>query len=158
MVGIDRLLAAVAANRLRNPKRPAVIVDLGTAITVDLVDAEGVFRGGAILPGIAISARAMHDYTDLLPHIPMAELEEPPPALGRATVPAMRSGLYWGAVGAVRELIERLAEQDRRPARRVPHRRRRPGGGGTDQAHAPLRTAPDACRNRHHGGRIARSH
>jgi type III pantothenate kinase len=108
MVGIDRLLAAVAANRIRRPDRPAVVVDLGTAITVDLVSADGAFQGGAILPGIEMSALALHDYTDLLPRIAMSDLAEPPEPLGRATEPAMRSGLYWGAVGAVRELIARM--------------------------------------------------
>ncbi len=108
MVGVDRLLDALAANRLRTPGRPAVVVDVGSAITVDLVDADGAFRGGAILPGIAMSARALHEFTDLLPQIDMAELAEPPPALGTATVAAMRSGLFWGAVGSVRHLVEQL--------------------------------------------------
>jgi type III pantothenate kinase len=108
MVGIDRLLDAMGVNRLRDPQRPAVIVDVGSAITVDLVSREGAFLGGAILPGIAMSARAMHEFTDLLPLIEMTELTAPPPALGKATLPAMRSGLFWGAVGAVRQLIERL--------------------------------------------------
>ena len=108
MVGIDRLLAAVAANRIRQADRPAVIVDLGTAITIDLVSARGAFQGGAILPGIEMSARALHDYTDLLPRIEMSELADPPEPLGKATEPAMRSGLYWGTVGAVRELASRM--------------------------------------------------
>jgi type III pantothenate kinase len=108
-VGIDRLLDGVAANRLRPPGRPVVVVDMGSAITVDLIDSDGAFRGGAILPGIAMSARALHEFTDLLPFIDMAELAEPPPALGTATVTAMRSGLFWGAVGAVRQLVEQLA-------------------------------------------------
>jgi len=110
MVGIDRLLDAVAANRLRRSGRPAVVVDVGSAITVDLVDARGAFRGGAILPGIGMSARALHTFTDLLPQIDMAELTSPPPALGTATVPAIQSGLFWGSVGAIRQLTERLAE------------------------------------------------
>jgi type III pantothenate kinase len=109
MVGVDRLLDAVAANRLREPGRPAVIVDVGSAITVDLVSAEGAFLGGAILPGIAMSARAMHEFTDLLPRIDVSELRKPPPALGTATEPAMRAGLFWGAVGGVRQVIEQLA-------------------------------------------------
>jgi type III pantothenate kinase len=109
LVGVDRLLDAVAANHLRQSNRPAVVVDVGTAITVDLVSAQGAFSGGAILPGIAMSARAMHEFTDLLPLIEMAELSTPPPALGTVTVEAMRSGLFWGAVGAIRQLIERLA-------------------------------------------------
>jgi type III pantothenate kinase len=109
-VGIDRLLAAVAANRLRDQKRPAIIVDLGSAMTFDFVSADGAFLGGAILPGVGMSARALNEFTDLLPRIPMDELAEPPPALGTSTIEAMRSGLYWGAVGAMRELISRLGE------------------------------------------------
>ena len=58
MVGIDRLVNAVAVNRLRDAGRPAVIVNVGTAITVDLVSGDGAFLGGAILPGIQMSARA----------------------------------------------------------------------------------------------------
>jgi type III pantothenate kinase len=104
------LLDAVAANRLRDPQRPAVVVDVGSAITVDLVSSDGAFLGGAILPGIAMSARALHEFTDLLPLIEMAELTVPPPALGTSTVPAMRSGLFWGAVGAIRQLTEQLSD------------------------------------------------
>jgi type III pantothenate kinase len=107
-VGIDRLLGAVAANRLRAAGRPAVIIGVGTAITVDLVSPAGAFLGGAILPGIGISARAMHDFTDLLPLVTMDELADPPPPLGTSTVDAMRSGLYWGAVGGMKELMARL--------------------------------------------------
>lgn len=109
MVGIDRLLDASAANRIRDPGRPAVVVDVGSAITVDLVSREGAFMGGAILPGIAMSARALHEFTDLLPLIEMAELSTPPPALGTSTLSAMRSGLFWGAVGAIRQLVEGIA-------------------------------------------------
>lgn len=111
LVGIDRLVAAVAANRLRAPDRPAIIADVGTAITVDLVSAEGVFRGGAILPGIAISARALDQFTDLVPLVPVSELAEPQPPLGTSTAEAVRSGLYWGAIGAVRELARQLDDE-----------------------------------------------
>jgi type III pantothenate kinase len=115
MVGIDRLLGAVAANRLRSVDRPAIVVDLGTAITVDLVDADGAFAGGAILPGIGLSARALHAFTDLLPELQMQALAEPPAALGTDTIAAMRAGIYWGAVGGVRHLIDLLARQLPRP-------------------------------------------
>jgi len=108
MVGIDRLLDAVAANQLRRPGHAAVVVDVGSAITVDLVSEEGTFCGGSILPGIAMSARALHTFTDLLPLIEMAELAVPPPALGTSTVAAMRSGLFWGAVGSIRQLVAEL--------------------------------------------------
>lgn len=108
-VGVDRLLNAVAANVLRPADRAAVVVDLGTAITVDLVSAAGAFQGGAILPGLMTSAKALNQFTDMLPLL--AELDGAPQALGRSTLEAMRSGLFWGAVGGVRELIARYAEQ-----------------------------------------------
>jgi type III pantothenate kinase len=108
-VGIDRLLDAVAVNRLRAANEPGIIVNLGTAIKVDVVNEQGAFIGGAIMPGIATSARAMHEFTDLLPLVEMGRLDEPPAPLGRDTVGAMKAGLYWGAVGGVRELIERLS-------------------------------------------------
>jgi type III pantothenate kinase len=115
MVGIDRLLAAVGANHMREPNRPAVIVDLGTAVTVDLVSAEGAFQGGAIMPGIAMGARALHDYTDLLPLIEMTELHEAPPEIGKDTRAAMRSGLFWGTIGAARELIRGMTQPEFNP-------------------------------------------
>ena len=116
MVGIDRLLAALAANRLREAGRAAVVVDLGSAITVDLLSPDGVFKGGAILPGIGMSARAMHEFTDLLPLLDMQALNEPPAVIGTSTVQAMTSGIYWGAIGGVRELVSRFgADLDAEP-------------------------------------------
>jgi type III pantothenate kinase len=101
-VGMDRLANAVAVNRLRAKDEPAIIVDMGTALKVDLVTRDGAFAGGSILLGIAMSARALHEFTDLLP---LVEVTEPPPVLGKSTRAAMTSGLYWGAIGAVRELV-----------------------------------------------------
>lgn len=105
--GIDRLLNAVAANGLRSNHRPVLIVDSGTATTVDAVNTAGEFLGGTILPGFELSARALHHYTALLPLIPLEELNGPtrPDAVGTNTRAAMQSGLYWGQVGAVRELL-----------------------------------------------------
>jgi type III pantothenate kinase len=108
-VGIDRLLAAFSANRLRRADRAAIVVDLGTAITVDLVEADGAFAGGAILPGIATAARALEEQTDALPRVPLEILDKPPDALGKSTVPAIESGIYWGTIGAIRELIAQLS-------------------------------------------------
>lgn len=110
-VGIDRLCGALAANCLRRPERPVIVVDIGTAIKVDLVTADGAFHGGAILPGIAMSARALHDQTELLPLIEMRELGAAPDAVGKNTRAAMQAGLYWGAVGAIRELIARQRDR-----------------------------------------------
>lgn len=105
-VGIDRLLNAVAANTLRNTDQGSIIVDTGTATTVDVVSTEGHFVGGAILPGFELSAKSLHDYTALLPLIPVADLrQEEPVVLGKHTINAIRSGLFWGQLGAIRELI-----------------------------------------------------
>lgn len=110
-VGIDRLLQAIAANVVREPEQPAVIISSGTATTVDYVDARGHFCGGAILPGFDLCAKALHQYTALLPLIDMTAVIEnnaPPAELGRNTHAAITSGLYWGHVGAVKELMRRL--------------------------------------------------
>lgn len=107
-VGLDRLAAAVGVNQLRTPARPAIVVDAGSAITVDLVAADGAFEGGAILPGFRMSAEALCG-ADLLPLTSLAPEAEPPEPLGRYTEAAIRSGLFWGTVGAVRELIDRLS-------------------------------------------------
>jgi type III pantothenate kinase len=109
-VGIDRLLAALAADRIRQRDRAAIIVDLGSAITVDLLDASGAFCGGAILPGIAMSARALEEHTDALPRVALDHLEHPPEPVGKSTVPAIEAGLYWGAVGAIRELVSQMSK------------------------------------------------
>lgn len=108
-VGIDRLLSALAADRVRAPQQAAIVVDVGSAITVDLVTPDGAFAGGAILPGLAMSARALDAETDALPLVSVDRIETPPAPLGKSTVAAIESGLLWGAVGAVRELIARLS-------------------------------------------------
>jgi type III pantothenate kinase len=113
-VGIDRLLSAFAADRLRDRYRPAIIVSLGTAITVDLLEADGAFAGGAILPGIAMSARALAEDTDALPHVDSERLEKPP-ALGKSTTAAIESGLYWGTIGAIRQLVSQLSATLQQP-------------------------------------------
>lgn len=109
-IGLDRLAAAVAVNHLRESDRAAIVVDAGTAITVDAVSSEGKFVGGAILPGMRTSAKALASQTDALPHITV-DLENKPVAIGTNTTEAMQSGLFWGSVGAVRETIRRVSEQ-----------------------------------------------
>jgi type III pantothenate kinase len=115
-VGIDRLVNAVAANRLRRGDRAAVLVDAGTAITVDALSPGGAFLGGAILPGMAVSAQALHDCTDLLPLVDPSQFRAPPAPLGADTVSAIEAGLFWGAVGAIRELAARLQKSVGSPA------------------------------------------
>jgi type III pantothenate kinase len=103
-VGIDRLLDAVAANRRRPAGRPAVVVDAGSAVTVDWIDATGTFTGGAILPGLRLMIHALHDYTALLPLIlaPRAA----PPAPGTSTPAAMELGVYWSVAGGVEAVLD----------------------------------------------------
>jgi type III pantothenate kinase len=110
-VGADRLAGATAANALRRADRGAIIVDAGTAITVDLVTRDGVFRGGAILPGMNTAAWALAKATDALPLISPLDLRALPEPVGKATEEAIRSGIVWGSVGAVRELVARIADQ-----------------------------------------------
>jgi type III pantothenate kinase len=109
--GIDRLVAAVAALELKREDRAAIVVDLGTAITVDLVTADGRFAGGAIMPGMALAAGALAAGTDALPHIEFDSSGKAPDAVGVDTRSAIDAGLHWGAVGAIRELIERQADR-----------------------------------------------
>jgi type III pantothenate kinase len=100
-VGPDRLADAVATSQKYGG--PAVIVDFGTATTVDGIDAEGTYVGGAIAPGLEISLDALVTKTALLPEV---ELVAPPTVLSRDTVTAMQSGLVLGYVGLVEALVE----------------------------------------------------
>ncbi|OYW18943.1 MAG: hypothetical protein B7Z55_09735 [Planctomycetales bacterium 12-60-4] len=111
-VGLDRLLNAVAANVLRPENHGAIVVDSGTATTLDVVTNSGSFVGGAILPGFALSSKALHHYTALLPELSLAELGPVlPHALGTETRAALRSGIYWGQVGAIRQLVQQLCDE-----------------------------------------------
>jgi type III pantothenate kinase len=103
-VGIDRLLDAVAANSRRQKGTPAVIVDAGSAVTVDYLDEAGAFRGGAILPGLRLMAQALHNYTALLP---LVEVPRAVPGVpGTATAPAMTAGIFWAVAGGIQGLID----------------------------------------------------
>ena len=112
LVGVDRLLDALAAKRaLSGRDSPRIVVDVGTAVTVDLLSPAGAFMGGAILPGMAMSARALHECTEQLPLVDVSQLAAFPPALGDSTLAAICAGLAWGLLGGVRQLIEQLAGQ-----------------------------------------------
>ncbi len=106
-VGIDRLMAAVAVNSLREPRRAAMVICAGTAITVNFVSASGTFQGGAILPGMAMASQILERYTDKLPWIDTDSLHGPP-AIGKNTQAALASGIYWGTVGALTKIIEKI--------------------------------------------------
>jgi type III pantothenate kinase len=108
--GMDRILKAVACNVIRPANHPALVIDTGTATCVDAISADGAFEGGAILPGFELCARALHQYTALLPYISVDELlDESHEPLGQGTREALRSGLVWGQVGAIKELTDRLS-------------------------------------------------
>ena len=113
--GVDRIAAATAANALRGDLAACVVVDVGTFIKVDWITASEGFCGGAILPGPTIAARGMHAYSERLPLIEHDGLTTAPPALGRDTEGAMRSGLFWGSVGAIRELLARYQKELAQP-------------------------------------------
>ncbi len=103
-LGVDRACAAAATyERL---KHACVVVDFGTAITVDLIDDDGTLLGGAILPGVALQLKALHQYTAQLP---LVEAAIPALPYGRDTTEAIQTGVCRGAVGAVRGIIEGYA-------------------------------------------------
>ncbi len=105
--GQDRLLNALAAFDTLNSA--CVVVDTGTAITVDFVDGEGVFQGGAIAPGASMMLRALHQQTAALPEVALARPDEASP-FGKDTTQAMRNGVFFAARGLIRALVERYAE------------------------------------------------
>ena len=104
-VGIDRLAAAAAAGLVSRPGRGAIIVDCGTAATVDIVSPTGRFLGGAILPGPALMARALAEGTSRLPAVAALEQESPPVMPGRSTQDAIAAGIGWGIRGAIARLV-----------------------------------------------------
>lgn len=104
-VGIDRVAGAAAAAVLRQPGRAAIVVDCGTATTVDMVGADGRFLGGAILPGPALLARALAEGTSRLPEVAALDHELPPAMPGRSTQEAIAAGIGWGMRGAVARLV-----------------------------------------------------
>jgi len=106
LVGADRLLNAAAA--YDTAKQACVVVDAGTAVTIDFVDGEGTFHGGAILPGVRMMLQALDEKTAQLPEVAFKPPREP---IGHNTAEAMLAGVYHGIRGAVRELAEKYAEE-----------------------------------------------
>ncbi|MBR3836627.1 MAG: type III pantothenate kinase [Clostridia bacterium] len=105
-VASDLVAAAVAAKE--EYPLPCVIVDMGTATTLTVVDEKGRYIGGAILPGVGIGLNALADETSLLPRI---ELAPPKKAISSSTVESMRSGALFGAAGAIDGILERFEEE-----------------------------------------------
>jgi type III pantothenate kinase len=102
-VGADRLLNALAAHRTYGG--PLIVVDFGTATTFDVVGPDGAYVGGVIAPGINLSIEALHHAAARLPRIGIGR---PQAVIGRSTVPAMQSGIYWGYVGMIEGLVARI--------------------------------------------------
>jgi type III pantothenate kinase len=105
-LGADRIANAVAAHELYGG--PAVVVDFGTAISIDAIDRDGRFIGGAIAPGVSTASDAVVERTARLPRV---ETLTPPSPIGRSTVTALQSGIVYGFAGLVDGLVERTATQ-----------------------------------------------
>jgi type III pantothenate kinase len=107
ITGTDRLLNAAAAyDRIH---QACIVIDAGTALTVDFVDGEGTFHGGAIAPGAATQLKAMHNQTASLPELQFAAPDND--AFGRSTGQAMLHGVFHGIRGAVQRFVERYSER-----------------------------------------------
>jgi type III pantothenate kinase len=105
-VGADRLANAVAAKELYGS--PVIVVDYGTGTTFDVVNKDGDYFGGAILPGLGISTRALHEFTA---KIPLVKFEKVSFAIGRTTEEAVRSGVDHGTVGTTKELLMKIRQE-----------------------------------------------
>ena len=108
-VGIDRLLDALAVRGRQQPGVPAIIIDAGSAITVDWLDESGAFAGGSILPGVRLMALALHDYTALLPVVTLSRSDPPYP--GTSTPAALEIGILAAAVGGIQFLITQMTQR-----------------------------------------------
>lgn len=102
-VGADRIANAVAA--FEKLGGPCIVVDFGTAITFDVISATGDYLGGVIAPGIGIAAEALFEQAARLPRV---EIREPASVIGTNTIGSMQSGLFYGAVGLVDGILDRL--------------------------------------------------
>lgn len=106
-VGADRIANAIAASH-RYPNTHLIIIDFGTATTFCVVNAQKTYLGGAILPGMRLSVEALSNNTAKLPTVEIVKMEQ---ALGRSTVESIQSGIFYGAVGACRELTNRMKQE-----------------------------------------------
>jgi type III pantothenate kinase len=105
-VGTDRVVGAVAAHYLYG--EPVIIIDLGTAITFDIISEDGDYLGGAIVPGINIALEALFARTAMLPRI---ELVRPKKVIGRNTVSAMQSGIIFGYISLMEGMVQRIDKE-----------------------------------------------
>ena len=109
-VGADRIVNGIAAYEKygRATGSPLVVVDFGTATTLDAVSGKGEYLGGAICPGVTISADALFQRAARLPKV---DVRKPATVIGRTTVSAMESGLFWGYVDMVEGLVRRMSNE-----------------------------------------------
>jgi len=105
-VGADRLVNAVAAGESYGT--PLIVVDFGTATTFDVIDEGGNYCGGVIAPGVNLSLEALHRAAAKLPRIAVAR---PELVIGKSTVPAMQSGIFWGYLSMIEGLVERIRNE-----------------------------------------------
>ena len=105
-VGADRVVNAAAAHKLYGG--PLIVIDFGTATTLDAVSEEGDYLGGAIAPGIVISSEALFEHAAKLPRV---ELVRPQKAIGRSSVSAMQSGIVFGYVGLIEGIVARMQKE-----------------------------------------------
>ncbi len=108
--GADRLVNTVAAHE--RYKGALIVVDFGTATTFDIVSEKGDYEGGVIAPGANVSAEALHGAAAMLPRVAVARTQN---VIGKSTVPAMQSGLYWGYISLIEGLVARIKEEYGRP-------------------------------------------
>jgi type III pantothenate kinase len=113
-VGEDRLVNAVAA--FKRFGGSLIIVDFGTATSFDVTDESGNFCGGVIAPGIHLSVEALYMASALLPRI---DIRKPDRVIGKATVPAMLSGVFWGYVAMIEGLVTRIRAENGKELRVV---------------------------------------
>ena len=109
-VGADRIVNGIAAYERfgRTANRPLIVVDFGTATTLDAISAKGEYLGGAICPGVQISADALFQRAARLPRI---DVRKPTRIVGQTTVGAMEAGLFYGYVGMVEGLVRRMSDE-----------------------------------------------
>lgn len=105
-VGVDRVVAAAAAYFV--VESAVIVADIGTAITIDLVDSDGDFMGGIIAPGFAVSAKALKDNTAMLPEV---QITAPLNPVGGNTQEAVNNGIYYSVVGLLETVSRKYAEQ-----------------------------------------------
>ncbi|WP_018000828.1 type III pantothenate kinase [Paracoccus sp. N5] len=110
VVGPDRLVNTVGAFDRHGPD--LIVVDFGTATTFDVVDTDGAYVGGVIAPGVNLSLEALHMGAASLPHV---DVTMPARVIGTNTVACIQSGIFWGYIGLVQGIVEKIREERGRP-------------------------------------------